>query len=50
MLAQGWLTQEQADEWFGPGDTTEQAEAGPPAEVSKRANSPKWEEVYPAAR
>jgi hypothetical protein len=50
MLNQGWLTEEQADEWFGTGTTDQTAnEAEQSAESSTRdikpANLPKWEEV-----
>jgi len=55
MLNQGWLTEDQADEWFGTGTTDQTAnEAEQSAESLTRdikpANLPKWEEVYPVAR
>jgi hypothetical protein len=53
MLTQGWLTEEEADEWFA--GITEQTEAEQSAKPSTEniktdaENHPKWEAIYPAA-
>jgi hypothetical protein len=43
MLIQGWLTEEQADKWFGI------QEAAEPARDDEPKNRPEWKTVYPAA-
>jgi hypothetical protein len=49
MLHQGWLTQEQADEWFA--DTTEQDVTEQSAAAAKVTEHEKveWETIYPAS-
>ena len=54
MLNQGWLTEEQADEWFA--GITEQATGGadqsaeePRAKDAESEEPPKWEAIYPTA-
>lgn len=53
MLNHGWLTEEQADEWFA-GITeqteTEQSAEEPAVKDAESETRPAWETVYPAAR
>ena len=54
MLNQGWLTEEQADEWFAsiteqaPSEADQSAEE-PRAKDAESEEHPKWEAIYPTA-
>jgi hypothetical protein len=46
MLNNGWLTEKQADEWFG---IIEESETKTEQSADVRPK-PAWEKIYPAAR
>lgn len=52
MLNQGWLTEEQADKWFGitEDNKTETQQSAEPAKDVEPKKRPAFEEIYPAAR